>query len=124
MQWITAFARSFGLKTTIAAALAAVSICDHGAAQDVRDEELCLEIVESADGAAREKGALVYGVLYDPLPHSIRNGNVHRLALRDLRAATGGRLPGPSGRTRAVAVHLCLQGRPEDDRLTGAPRIT
>ena len=121
MQSIMACARRFSLTTAIAAALTAVSISDHTAAQGVRDEELCPEIVESADGAAREKGALVYGLmLYDRQPHSVRSESVHKLALRDLRAAVAdGRLPGASARSRrAVVVHMCLKGRPEDDRVT------
>ena len=86
----------------------------------IQDPVLCKEVVESADGARHDKTALIYGLLLDDQRHGVASEYAHKLALRDLRTAVpDGRLPGGSGGARrAVAVVMCMKGRPEDDSAT------
>jgi hypothetical protein len=108
--------RDIGLGSGLAAgAVGTTSIA--GAMQE---HELCTEVVESADGARHDKGALVYGLLLNDQQHAVASENAYKLAIRDLRTAVpDGRLPaGPGGARRPVAVVMCTKGLPEDDPVT------
>jgi hypothetical protein len=87
----------------------------------LRDDQLCPEVFESADGARNDPNALIYGLVLSDEVHAVEVEYAHRLAIDDLRTAvTDGELPsGSTGAGRRVAVFLCTQGRPENDSVTG-----
>ena len=66
----------------------------------MQGHELCTEVVESADGARRDKAALIYGLMLDDQQHAVASELAHKLALRDLRTRFDPVRAAPAARRR------------------------